>query len=213
MTSKRDCGIALTREKARGGRLQERAACPSLFRVFSRGERARPCLGSRWRPQTGTTTATRTTLSAMTVTCPSIARANSCGTLATHTGTAAVSTSIESCSVGGILTRRSCVRTACDQTFGSMEARRRHWANASAHRGQFCNLCDCLIPAYEDMATHESERHWPCQGCDLIFATEGGHNRHGQQDHPWCHTHKRAFRSQANYEAVSTTAGARISRW
>ncbi|GAA5955971.1 hypothetical protein JCM8115_004376 [Rhodotorula mucilaginosa] len=91
--------------------------------------------------------------------------------------------------------------SSCDQTFGSMEARRRHWANASAHRGQFCNLCDCLIPAYEDMATDESERHWPCQGCDLIFATEGGHNRHGQQDHPWCHTHKRAFRSQANYEA------------
>lgn len=88
-----------------------------------------------------------------------------------------------------------------------MEARRRHWANAGAHSGQFCTLCDCLIPSYEDLATHQSERHWPCQGCNLVFAAEEARDRHGQQDHPWCHTHRRAFRSQANYEAVSRIEG------
>ncbi|GAA5980163.1 hypothetical protein JCM10908_001556 [Rhodotorula pacifica] len=94
----------------------------------------------------------------------------------------------------------------CDRLHKSQESRRRHWATSRKHAGRFCNYCDSLIAAGDTMNEHDEALHWPCRGCDRVFRTSEARASHGKASHPWCTVHKRAFLSQANYEAHMRSA-------
>ncbi|BGP29188.1 hypothetical protein JCM10296v2_000926 [Rhodotorula toruloides] len=89
--------------------------------------------------------------------------------------------------------------TDCERDFVSWPALRSHWANSSSH--SFCTLCDTHFDNDELLHDHDIYDHFPCQGCDQIFASELGRFEHGRQSHPFCIEHRRAFLSQANLRA------------
>ncbi|GAA5980165.1 hypothetical protein JCM10908_001557 [Rhodotorula pacifica] len=89
----------------------------------------------------------------------------------------------------------------CDYIYNSEESRRQHWANASKHAGDYCSFCESLVSPGDTMEEHDEAMHWPCRGCEQVFDSSEACARHGQDSHPWCSVHKRAFLSQANYEA------------
>ncbi|GAA6034323.1 hypothetical protein JCM8097_002668 [Rhodosporidiobolus ruineniae] len=97
----------------------------------------------------------------------------------------------------------------CDRDFVSPEALRSHYANSPSH--SFCTLCDTHCDDSDELNDHYRDSHWACEGCSLIFATEIGRYEHGRQAHPFCITHRRAFRSQANLNA-HLNSSAHVSR-
>ncbi|GAA5830525.1 hypothetical protein JCM11251_002501 [Rhodosporidiobolus azoricus] len=98
----------------------------------------------------------------------------------------------------------------CDRDFVSPAALRSHYANSPLHF--FCVLCDTHYYADSyDLEDHKRDDHYRCEGCSTIFATERGRYEHGRQAHPFCETHRRAFRSQANLNA-HLASSAHVSR-
>lgn len=91
---------------------------------------------------------------------------------------------------------------ACDQTYSSQAARRSHWANSRAH--SFCTLCDTFHDNDDELYAHKQQEHYRCQNCSAWFASELGRHEHARQAHPklYCVSHRRAFQTPANYNAV-----------
>ncbi|GAA5980161.1 hypothetical protein JCM10908_001555 [Rhodotorula pacifica] len=94
----------------------------------------------------------------------------------------------------------------CDQTFASKAALNSHWSRSSRHLGRYCELCEDLIPTYEDLHGHNAQVHHPCEGCSTTFRYQRDCHQHGRVEHPWCEVHKRAFRSVQNYQAHMRSA-------
>ncbi|POY73548.1 hypothetical protein BMF94_3486 [Rhodotorula taiwanensis] len=89
----------------------------------------------------------------------------------------------------------------CKQLFTSESARREHWSNSGRHRHNWCALCEDLIRTYENLQEHNDRVHWRCRVCSTVFTVEWRRNEHETDSHLWCPTHRRSFRTQANYNA------------